>query len=369
MPRIRVRLDASRDRSYTVEIRPGILTEVPLLLSRSEGKRHMFVVTDSNVLRLYGRMLDSRLSAAGCDVTLLDVPAGERSKGSATVNKLYTGLFRGGVKRDSIVIALGGGVIGDLAGYLAATVLRGVRLVQIPTSLLAQVDSSVGGKVGIDHPAGKNLIGAFHQPSAVYIDPEALSTLPVEEFRNGFAEVIKIAAALDPPFFTLIERNVSRIRRENTELNAKIVETSVALKASIVEKDERETGLRRILNLGHTIGHALESAGGYAMRHGEAVAVGMAAEARIALAMGLLPAQECRRLTAMLEASGLPVDPPRGINERAFMSAVALDKKSDASGPRFVLLRRIGECAQGVPVPADLVRKTMGFLSKKSTHG
>ncbi len=369
MPRIRVRLDVTRDRSYTVEIRPGILAEVPLLLSRSEGKRHMFVVTDSNVLRVYGRMLESRLAAAGCDVTLLEVPAGEKSKGAATLNRLYTGLFRGGVRRDSIVIALGGGVIGDLAGYLAATVLRGVRLVQIPTSLLAQVDSSVGGKVGIDHPAGKNLIGAFHQPSAVYIDPEALATLPVEEFRNGFAEVIKIAAALDPPFFTLIERNVSRIKRENTALNAKIVETSVALKASVVEKDERETGLRRILNLGHTIGHALESSGGYAMRHGEAVAVGMAAEARIALAMGLLPAQDCRRLTAMLEASGLPVDPPRRINERAFMAAVALDKKSDVSGPRFVLLRRIGECAQGVSVPADLVRKTMGFVSKKSTHG
>jgi 3-dehydroquinate synthase len=369
MPRIRVRLDALHDRSYTVEIRPGILAEVPLLLSRSEGKRRMFVITDSNVTRYYGGEFASRLTAAGCEVALLDVPAGERSKSSPTVNALYTKLFRGGVTRDSLVIALGGGVIGDLAGYLAATVLRGVRLVQIPTTLLAQVDSSVGGKVGIDHPAGKNLIGAFHQPSAVYIDPEALLTLPEDEFRNGLAEVVKIAAARDAPFFANIERNAPRIRRENTALNAKIVETAVALKASVVEKDERETGLRRALNLGHTIGHALESSGKFALKHGQAVAIGMAAEARISRELGLLAPPACLRLTGLLEALGLPVDPPRSINERAFMSAIALDKKSDVTGARFVLLRRIGECAPGVPVPADLIRKTMGLVSKKSKHG
>ena len=369
MPRIRVRLDALHDRSYTVEIRPGILAEVPLLLSRSEGKRRMFVITDSNVTRYYGNEFASRLAAAGSEVALLYVPAGERSKSSPTVNALYTRLFRGGITRDSLVIALGGGVIGDLAGYLAATVLRGVRLVQIPTTLLAQVDSSVGGKVGIDHPAGKNLIGAFHQPLAVYIDPEALLTLPEDEFRNGLAEVVKIAAARDAPFFANIERNAPRIRRENTALNAKIVETAVALKASVVEKDERETGLRRVLNLGHTIGHALESSSKFALKHGQAVAIGMAAEARISRELGLLDGPACQRLTGLLEALGLPVDPPRSINDRAFMAAIALDKKSDVTGARFVLLRRIGECAPAVPVPADLIRKTMGLVSKKSKHG
>jgi len=369
MPRIRVRLDAPRDRSYTVEIRPGILEEIPMLLSRSEGKRRMFVITDSNVIRYYGQALNGRLAAAGCEVSLLIVPAGERSKSSATLNGLYTRLFRGGIRRDSLVVALGGGVIGDLAGYVAATVLRGVRLVQIPTTLLAQVDSSVGGKVGIDHPAGKNLIGAFHQPSDVYIDPEVLTTLPDDEFRNGFAEVIKVAAALDAPFFARIERDAPRIRRENTALNAKIVETAVMLKTSVVEKDERETGLRRVLNLGHTIAHALESSGGFALRHGEAVAIGMAAEARIAADLGILSMPDCLRLTGLLEASGLPVKPPLSINEKAFMSAIALDKKSDVTGSRFVLLRRIGECAPGIPVPIDLIRKTMGLHSKKSTHG
>jgi 3-dehydroquinate synthase len=368
MPRIRVRLEALRDRSYTVEIRPGILAEVPLLLSRSDGKRRMFVITDSNVTRYYGSKFKSALAGEGCEVMVLEVPPGERSKSSATVNTLYTGLFRGGVRRDSLVIALGGGVIGDLAGYLAATVLRGVRLVQIPTTLLAQVDSSVGGKVGIDHPAGKNLIGAFHQPSVVYVDPEALLTLPGEEFTCGIAEVVKIAAALDAPFFANIERNAPRISRENTALNAKIVETAVGLKALVVEKDERETGLRRVLNLGHTIGHALESSGKFALKHGQAVAIGMAAEARISRELGLLAAPDCLRLTGLLEALGLPVDPPRSINERAFMSAIALDKKSDMTGTRFVLLRRIGECAPGVPVPADLIRKTMGLVSKKRKH-
>ena len=369
MPRIRVRLDALRDRSYTVEIRPGILAEVPLLLSRSEGKRRMFVITDSTVAGYYGRELAGRLGAAGCEVMLLEVPPGERSKSSPTLNALYSKLFRGGVTRDSLVIALGGGVIGDLAGYIAATVLRGVRLLQIPTTLLAQVDSSVGGKVGIDHPAGKNLIGAFHQPSAVYIDPSALLTLPADEFRNGIAEVVKIAAALDAPFFANIERNAPRIRRENTALNAKIVETAVALKASIVEKDERETGLRRVLNLGHTIGHALESSGKFRLKHGQAVAIGMAAEARIARELGLLAPPACLRLTGLLEALGLPVDPPRDIHERAFMSAIALDKKSDVTGTLFILLRRVGECAPGIAVPADLIRKTMGLVSKKSKHG
>ena len=368
MPRIRVRLESPRDRSYTVEIKPGILAEIPLLLSRAEGKRRIFVITDANVSRLYGRALQGRLAAAGCEAMLFDVPAGERSKGSATVNGLYTKLFRGGVGRDSLLIALGGGVIGDLAGYTAATVLRGVRFAQVPTTLLAQVDSSVGGKVGIDHPAGKNLIGAFHQPSAVYVDPEVLATLPADEFRNGLAEVIKVAAALDAPFFAQLERNVSRLGRENTALNAKIVETAVALKASIVEKDERETGIRRVLNLGHTIGHALESSGRFALKHGQAVAIGMAAESRIALDLGILNAPDFRRLKGLLEASGLPVEPPGGINERAFMSAIALDKKSDVSGPRFVLLRRIGECALGVPVPADLIRKTMGLISRKRKY-
>ena len=369
MPRIRVRLDAPRDRSYTVEIHTGLLAELPLLLSRTEGKKRMFVVTDENVLRLYAREFMSRLAAGGCDAALLDVPAGERSKSGPTLARLYTKLFRGGVRRDSLVIALGGGVIGDLAGFLSATALRGIRCVQIPTTLLAQVDSSVGGKVGIDHSAGKNLIGAFHQPSAVYIDPDLLRTLPQEEFRSGLAEVIKIAAALDAPFFVQLERNATRIRRDNTPLLARIIETAVALKASIVEKDERETGLRRILNLGHTVAHALEASSGFALRHGEAVAIGMACEAKIAVDLGLLSRGDAARLEALLEAAGLPVVPPRRINEKPFLASMSLDKKGVAEGNRFVLLRRIGESAHGVPVSVDLVRKTMGFAAKKSTHG
>jgi len=369
MPRIRVRLDAPRDRSYTVEIHPGLLAEVPLLLSRTEGKKKMFVVTDDNVLRLYGRDFMSRLASGGCTAALLDVPAGERSKGSGVLGRLYTKLFRGGVRRDSLVIALGGGVIGDLAGYLSATALRGIRFVQIPTTLLAQVDSSVGGKVGIDHAAGKNLIGAFHQPSAVYIDPEALRTLPPEEFRAGLAEVIKIAVALDAPFFVQLERNAARLRRDNTPLLTRIIETAVALKASVVERDERETGLRRVLNLGHTVAHALEAESGYAIRHGEAVAIGMACEAKIATALGLLSQSDSARLEALLEATGLPVAPPRRINERTFMAAMSLDKKAVADENRFVLLRRVGESSHGVAVPAELIRKTMGFAARKNTHG
>jgi 3-dehydroquinate synthase len=363
MTQVTVRLAAPRDRSYAVEIRPGLFASLPELLMRDARGGRIFIITDTTVARLYATRIHRLLRKHDRDCLLLVVPPGEHSKSERTAYRLQSKLLRGGIRRDSLVVAIGGGVVGDLAGYVAATILRGVRFVQVPTTLLAQVDSSVGGKVGIDHPAGKNLIGAFYQPDSVYCDPLVLRTLPHREFRNGLAEVIKIAAALDPDFFTAIEGNAATLSRTNTRFLTELIATSVGLKAAIVESDEREAGLRATLNLGHTIAHALEASAGYALRHGEAVAIGLAAEARIAREMNLLDGNDCDRLVATVRKARLPTELPKNLHKRKFIGALALDKKGDAGGPKFVLLRSIGKCALGVSVPAEIIRKTTGIGS------
>jgi 3-dehydroquinate synthase len=369
MPQIHVRLTTDRDRSYYIDIRPGILERVPAMLAHAEGNRRIFIITDATVARLYGGRFRSALANHGADVVMLDVPPGEKSKTAATAYALQGRLLSAGITRESLIVALGGGVVGDLAGYVAATILRGVRFVQVPTTLLAQSDSSIGGKVGVDHPAGKNLIGAFHQPSAVYIDPRTLRSLPVNEFRNGLAEVVKIAAALDAGFFAMIERNAHSLRRDHELILTKIIAKAVGLKASVVARDERDAGIRSALNLGHTVGHALEASTRFRLRHGFAVSIGMAVESRLACAMGMLPERDAQRLSRTLAAAGLPTELPRGFNERVFASALSQDKKSDATGLKMVLLRRIGACAVGVPVSSEAVRKIMGQPSRKRTRG
>jgi 3-dehydroquinate synthase len=230
----------------------------------------------------------------------------------------------------------------------------------VPTTLLAQVDSSVGGKVGINHPAGKNLIGAFHQPSAVTIDPLVLRTLPAAEFRNGMAEIVKIAAALDGDFFSFLARQSRKIGRMQTRLMTDVIVRAAGLKAAVVEKDERETGLRKALNLGHTIGHALEAGTGFRLRHGEAVSIGMVAEGRIAVDLGMLSGADLRLLERTLASYGLPTTLPRKLDGRACAAALALDKKGDAGGVKFALLTGIGRCALGVPVSPALIHKYSG---------
>jgi 3-dehydroquinate synthase len=257
---IKVRLADSADRSYSILIRQGLYKELPGLLEELVGKRRVFLISDTTVSRLYGDTLLRLIRRHRLDATLVSLPPGERSKNPENLLRLQSALLRGGVQRDSFVVAFGGGVIGDLAGFVAATVLRGIRFIQVPTTLLAQVDSSVGGKVGVDHPLGKNLLGAFHQPSAVYIDPALLQTLSDKEYRNGLAEVVKIAVALDRRFFEYLERNIEPINARDVHTLAFMIEKAVGLKAAVVEADEHETGLRKALNLGHTVGHALEAA-------------------------------------------------------------------------------------------------------------
>ena len=354
-----VKLPGGKNRSYPILITPGGLRTLPGLLKERWEGRGVFVLTDANVSRLYGRIMMRGLLSADIDATLIDVPAGERSKSIDTYYAVLTALLESTVRRGSIVVAMGGGVVGDLAGFVAATVLRGVSFVQVPTSLLAQVDSSVGGKTGIDHHLGKNLIGAFHHPSLVLIDPTLLKTLPKAEFRNGMAEVIKIAAALDRKFFALLERRAHGITPDNVHLLSTVISTSVGLKAAVVERDERETGLRKALNLGHTLGHAIESATDFGLRHGEAIALGMVLEGKIAVTLGILPVRDLLRMQRLLETFGLPTRLPARINMRRLLSSLVLDKKGTGNAPLFVLPKAIGKSVIDVPVPAPLIRSVL----------
>ncbi len=356
---IPVRLPGGKDRSYPILIAPGALAQLPALVASRWKGRSIYVITDTHVNRLYGRSVMRGLVAAGVDPLLIDVPAGEESKSIDVYYAVLTALLENKVRRGSVIIALGGGVVGDLAGFAAASVLRGVEFVQVPTSLLAQVDSSVGGKVGIDHEMGKNLIGAFHQPSLVVIDPDVLKTLPVREFRNGLAEVIKIAAALDKKFFAMLARGARALRASNTAMMTRVIATSVGLKAAVVEKDEREAGLRKVLNLGHTLGHAIETASGFSLRHGETVAIGMVLEGRMAVTMGLLSIADLMKMKALLEAAGLPTRIPGKLDMQRVHSSLALDKKGKDGMPLFVLPKAIGASVIDVPVPDALIRSVL----------
>jgi 3-dehydroquinate synthase len=345
--------------SYDVTVEPGSLKKLPALLAGGAAGRQIFLVADTTVARLYARTLRLHLERAGASALLLTFPAGEASKTGETAANLHTALLMQGIRRNDVIVAVGGGVTGDLGGYVAATILRGIEFVQVPTSLLAQVDSSVGGKVGVDHPLGKNMIGAFHQPSAVYIDPQVLRSLPPRQYTNGLAEVVKIAAALDAAFFRWLERHVRAIRGGHEKTQTEMIARAVGLKAAVVEKDELDAGLRNVLNLGHTIGHAAESASGYRLLHGEAVAIGLVLEARIAGLMGILKEEEESRLTALLQRLSLPTRLPGGIEPRSMREALSLDKKGTRQGARFVLLRGIGKSAIGVPAPSELLDEVL----------
>jgi 3-dehydroquinate synthase len=350
-----VRLQQRGVTSYPVHIGSGLLGRLPDIVSGIAPGRRAFLMTDSTVARLYGRGVHHAMLLRGIETVLLDFPPGEASKSADVVHALQTHLLAAGIQRDDIVVALGGGVVGDVAGFVAATILRGVRLLQVPTTVIAQLDSSVGGKVGIDHPAGKNLIGAFHHPSAVVIDPEVLASLPGPEFANGLAEGVKIAAALDASLFRWLERNKARIRARRTPALVAMISRCVGLKAAVVHKDEHESGLRKSLNLGHTIGHALEVSSGYRLPHGTAVSMGIAAESTFAVRLGLLRAHDRRRVIALLRSFGLATRLPVIRSRSRFHAALAADKKN--AGPRaaFVLLRGVGRCAIGVGVPDAFV--------------
>ncbi len=351
---MRVTLKSQTDRSYPLSF-DGSMRDIGRKIRRKYPTATIFVITDSNVGRLYGSVLQSGLSRSH----LLVVPAGERSKSRASKNRLEDDLIAKGVARDSVIVALGGGMIGDLAGFTAATILRGIAYIQVPTSLLAQVDSSIGGKVAVDHPLGKNLIGAFHQPEGVYISVDALRTLHEREFRNGLAEVIKYGAILDRSLFSALERDRARILRRDVSSLRYIVRRCCDLKRDVVERDERELGLRRILNFGHTIGHAVEQLSQYRLRHGEAIAIGLAVEADISCRCGLLARSDYERLKSLIISYGLPVSMPRAFRPADIVRIATHDKKVSRGTVRYTLLKRIGTSLPGQTVHEATIKSAL----------
>ena len=331
------------ERAYPIWIGDGILPSLGARLRALGLSGRVALVSVPPVFDLYGETARASLAGAGFDVRTTVVPDGEASKSVAQLSGLWDRFVEDRLERSSPVVALGGGVVGDLAGFAAATFKRGVPFVQCPTTLLAQVDSSVGGKVAIDHPAGKNLIGAFHQPAAVCVDLAALRTLPRRELVAGLAEVIRSGVAFDADFFSFLETNLERLLALDADALRHAVATCCRIKAEVVAEDERETGGRRsLLNLGHTFAHALETLTGYTRyRHGEAVGWGIARAARLALKLGLCSAADAARQETLLRRAGLPVDDPSPDAE-AMIAAMAHDKKAAGGKVRFVLTEKIG---------------------------
>lgn len=331
------------DRSYDITIRAGVLRDLGVHLKQLGANGLVGIVTDRTVGRLYGNRLARALKQAGLSALMIQVPAGERAKSMGWLSRVLDRLVQARLERGSFLVALGGGVVGDLTGFAAATYLRGIPFVQVPTTVIAQVDSSVGGKTGINHPMGKNLIGAFYQPRAVLIDPATLSTLPRREYLGGLAEVIKYGVIVDADLFAFLERNVPAILKMDGEALAHIIQRSCRIKAEVVAADEREGDRRRILNYGHTLGHALETLGRYkTWIHGEAVAIGMVQEASLAAALGHCGADVAERIDALVTAVGLPARLPK-CTEPQLWRAMQHDKKVVSGQVIGVWPTRIGE--------------------------
>ena len=344
--------------SHQIHAGSGLLAQTGSLLKEKGFSGKLVIITNPIVKGLYGDTLSHSLAKDGFKVINLIVPDGEEQKSLESATRLYQELTASYAERTTPILALGGGVIGDLAGFVSATYSRGVPLVQVPTSLLAQVDSSIGGKVAVDHGQLKNKIGPFYQPRLVIADTDTLRTLPPQELANGLAEVIKSAAIRNKELFSYLEDNMGRIKSLEGEVLEEIVFQAAKIKAEVVEKDEKESGLRGILNYGHTIGHAIESVSDFGIPHGSAVAIGMLAAAKISAKMGLLSESEVSRLSHVIEQAGLPLKMPNlGIDK--LTEAMKHDKKVLNDRIRFVLLKSIGEAIITDKVSMPLIEEIL----------
>jgi len=359
-------------QSYDLAIAPGGLSQLGHWLQPLQLGQKLLLVSNPMIFRRYGEQAVAALTQAGFDLATCLLPAGERYKTPATLQKIYDAALAHRLERSSTILALGGGIVGDISGFAAATWLRGIAFVQLPTSLLAMVDASIGGKTGINHPNGKNLIGAFHQPRLVWIDPEVLKTLPPREFRAGMAEVIKYGVIWDVELFEQLE-SVPRLDQQrylSAELLQMILTRSCQAKAHVVGQDEKEAGLRAILNYGHTIGHAVESLTGYRLvNHGEAVAIGMVAAGQLAVALDLWPQEIADRQLRVIQAAGLPTQLPAQLaNSDAIeqiVVALQSDKKVRSGKVRFVLPTQIGTVIVTDQVDAETIRTVLSSSQLK----
>jgi 3-dehydroquinate synthase len=342
------------ERSYDIMIGAGILAVAGSLIEKHDLPKQTVIITDRNVASLYLAVVERSLRRSGCTVFTITIPAGENEKSLQRAGRIYTQLLRQGISRRSTIIALGGGVVGDLAGFIAATYQRGVSFVQIPTTLLSQVDSSVGGKAGINHPLGKNMIGAFYQPAFVLADVATLRTLPPRELVCGLGEVVKYGIILDEEFFRFTQRNLARALRCHHATLRAMVKSCCAMKAFVVSRDERESGLRAILNFGHTVGHALEKAGGFhSLKHGEAVLWGMLAETLVAQSLGMIREEDVHCICDMI--SSVPLTPLPRVAFGSLAAAMWLDKKTVQGKIMCVLPKRIGEVTLPMAVEESIL--------------
>ena len=348
-------------RSYSILIGNGLLSQLGKRCADLQLGTRCAVITDATVAPLYSAAALKSLKSAGFDPILITVPAGETAKSLKNVNACYDQLAKHRIERKSFIVALGGGVVGDLAGFVAATYLRGISFVQVPTTLLAQVDSSVGGKVGVNLAAGKNLVGAFYQPRIVLCDLDTLDTLPEREFRAGLAEVIKYGIIYDAPLFKRLERDLDKVAAGDPKTLTQVVARCCEIKADVVGQDETESGLRAILNFGHTIGHAIEAISGYGKYlHGEAISIGQVAAAKLSNRLTGLPHKDVERITAIFSNAGLPITIKlnKGQRDKLF-AAMKLDKKVSSGEVKFVLAEKIGSVKWGQKVPTDLINEVL----------
>ncbi len=336
-----LRIDLA-DRSYDILIGRNLLPRLGDHLSHLKSARRALVVTNPAINPLYGKAVSEGLQSAGLAVECVEIPEGETHKTLQDAQTVYDHLIANQYDRNTLLVALGGGVIGDLTGFVAATFLRGVAFIQVPTTLLSQVDSSVGGKTAVNHPQGKNLIGAFYQPRLVAIDLDTLSSLPADEFRAGMAEIIKYGVIADPELFAFLEKNSGKILAQDADCLATIIETSCAIKARVVEQDERESNYRMILNFGHTLGHAIEALTRYSRyKHGEAVAIGMVYAARLSRQLGHCSDDVVSKIAAQVERFGLPSALPE-FPAADYIETLYRDKKVHDKNIRFILVKDIG---------------------------
>ena len=348
-------------RSYQIKIAPKLLPRLGAECRRLKLGDRCAVITDATVGPLFARQVIASLKRAGFQPVLFTVPAGETAKSLTNVQRCYNQLAAQRLERKSFIVALGGGVVGDLAGFVAATYLRGIPFVQVPTTLLAQVDSSVGGKTGVNLKAGKNLVGAFYQPRLVLCDLDTLKTLPKREFRAGLAEVIKYGIIHDEPLFRRLERDLPKLIARKPAVLAPVIARCCEIKADVVGQDETESGLRAILNFGHTIGHALEAISSYGKYlHGEAISIGQVAAAKLSCKLTGLPIQHASRITDLFKRAGLPISVKLSPAQRkAMFAAMRLDKKVSAGEVKFVLAQRLGKVVWGQRVPDAAITKVL----------
>jgi 3-dehydroquinate synthase len=350
---------------YAIAIAPGSLKQLGSHISQLDLGKKVLLVSNPEIFNYYGEIVVNSLQSAGFQVFKHTIPAGETYKTLDSIARVYDTALESYLERSSTLIALGGGVIGDMTGFAAATWLRGINFVQVPTSLLAMVDAAIGGKTGVNHPQGKNLIGAFYQPRLVLIDPQVLQTLPVREFRAGMAEVIKYGIIWDADLFTQLENaeRLDDISYISEELLQTILTRSCQAKADVVSQDEKESGLRAILNYGHTIGHAIESLTGYSLiNHGEAVAIGMVAAAKMATELKLWSLSEETRQNNLIQKAGLPTEIPNRINIDEITETLKTDKKVKSGKVRFILPTQIGTVTITDRVASDLIEQVLTTL-------